>query len=108
MVGQLQTIECIVNVVAGVNSVMVSWTGPGGVAIGNNARVTIGATTSSGNSFTSSLEFTYLMEGDEGSYACNVTIFQNSTLGSIELQSLSSKLPCAHQCNVCISQLKVT
>ena len=45
------------------------------------SRVTISPTTSSGNNYTSSLQFTYLMEGDEGMYTCNVMILE--TNGSI-------------------------
>ena len=70
----------------------VSWTGPGGVPIMSNTnRVTISPTTSSGNIFTSSLQFDYLMEGDEGTYTCNVTIVKTSANQSIELQSLAGK-----------------
>ena len=93
MVGSLQDIDCIVNTrVPGVSSVNVSWTGPGGVSIMSiSNRVTISPTTSSGNIFTSSLQFDYLMEEDEGNYTCNVTILQTSATQSIKLQSLTGK-----------------
>ena len=93
MVGSPQDIDCIVNTtIPGVSSVSVSWTGPGGVLIMNNTnRVTISPTTSSGNIFTSSLQFDYLMEGDEGNYTCNVMILDANTNQSIELQSLNGK-----------------
>jgi len=58
------------------DSVMIScnWTGPGGIAITTDSRVTINATTSSGNNYVSILHFAYLMEGDKGAYMCNVMI----------------------------------
>ena len=70
---------------------MISWMGPGGGSIINDSRVTISPTTSSGNTYTSSLQFTYLMEGDEGTYICNVMILETSGSQSVELQSLTSK-----------------
>ena len=76
MVGSPQEIQCIVSTVDGVesSSVMISWMGPGGKSITSDSRVTISPTTSSGSNYTSSLQFTYLMEGDEGMYTCNVMI----------------------------------
>ena len=92
MVGSPRVINCTVSTVSGVQSslVMISWMGPGGV-ITNDSRVTISPTTSSGNNYTSSLQFIYLMEGDEGTYTCNVMISGASGNNSTEIQSLSSK-----------------
>ena len=92
MVGSPQVINCTVSTVSGVesSSVMISWTGPGGVSI-NNVRVTIGPTTPSGNTYTSNLQFTYLMEGDEGTYTCNAMILDTSESQLVELQALTSK-----------------
>ena len=94
MVGSPQVINCIVSTVSGVESsdVMISWMGPGGGSIINDSRVTISQTTSSGNTYNSSLQFTYLMEGDEGMYTCNAIVLGVSGSQSVELQSLSSKL----------------
>ena len=94
MVGSPQVINCTVSTVSGVetSSVMISWMGPGGGNIMNDSRVTISPTTSSGNTYTSSLQFTYLMEGDEGIYTCNVTILDASGSGLVEIQLLTSKL----------------
>ena len=94
MVGSSQDIQCIVSTVSGVelSSVMISWMGPGGESITNDSRVTISQTTSSGNNFTSSLQFTYLMEGDEGMYTCNVMILETSASNFINMQTLTSKL----------------
>ena len=90
--GSPQVINCTVSTVSGVesSSVMISWVGPGGV-ITNDSRMTISLTISSGNNYTSSLQFTYLMEGDEGTYTCNVMILETSGLQLIELQSLTGK-----------------
>ena len=95
MVGSPQDIQCIVSTVSGVelSSVMISWMGPGGEFITNDSRVTISPTTSSGNNYTSSLQFTYLMEGDEGNYTCNVMIIQASNSVSLRLLNLTGKLP---------------
>ena len=90
MVGSPQDIQCIVSPVSGVelSSVMISWMGPGGESITNDSRVTISSTTSSGNNYTSSLQFTYLMEGDEGMYTCNVMILETNGSQFSELNSL--------------------
>ena len=94
MVGSPQMIQCIVSTVSGVesSSVMISWMGPGGDTITNDSRVTIIPTISSGNDYTNVVQFTYLMEGDEGNYTCNVMILETSGLGSIMLQALTGKL----------------
>ena len=105
MVGSHQVINCTVSTVNGVesSSLMISWMGPGeGSGEGNgdcsgggsiiSDRMTISPTTFSGNTYTSSLQFTYLIEGDEGTYTCNVMILETSESQSVELQSLTSKL----------------
>ena len=74
------------------SSVMISWMGPGGISVMNDSRIFISQTTSSGNNHTSSLQFTYLMEGDEGIYTCNVMILETSASQSVDLRSLTSKL----------------
>ena len=93
MVGSPQDIQCIVSTVSGVelSSVMISWMGPGGESITNDSRVTISPTTSSGNNYTSSLQFTYLMEGDEGMYTFSVTILDTVKLQAAEIEALTSK-----------------
>ena len=93
MVGSPQDIQCIVSTVSGVelSSVMISWMGPGGESITNDSRVTISPTTSSGNNYTSSLQFTYLIEGDEGMYTCDVKILKNNGSNAIKLNNLTGK-----------------
>ena len=94
MMGSPQVINCTVSTVNGVESnlVMIGWMGPGGGSVTSDSRVTINPTTSSGNNYTSSLQFTYLMEGDEGTYTCNVMILETIASQSVELGSLTSKL----------------
>ena len=92
MVGSPQVINCTVSTISEVesSSVMINWMGPGGV-ITNDSRVTISPTTSSGNDFLSTLQLEFLMEGDEGTYTCNVMILDTSGSRSVELESLTSK-----------------
>ena len=94
-VGSGQDITCTVSTVSGVdiNSVSIDWTRSGGSIDTSNGRVTIGQVTAGANNmYTSSLQFTYLMEGDEGTYTCNVMILDTSGSQSVALQSLTSKL----------------
>ena len=91
MVGSPQDIQYIVSTVSGVelSSVMISWMGPGGESITNDSRVTISPTTSNGNNYTSSLQFTYLMEGDEGMYTCHVMILETESSNIIKMENLT-------------------
>ena len=93
MVGSPQDIQCTVSTVSGVelSSVMTIWIGPGGDTIRNDSRVTISPTSGSGNNYTSSLQFMYLMEGDEGTYECNVMILETNGSDFIELSNLTGK-----------------
>ena len=106
MVGSPQDIQCIVSTVSGVelSSVMISWMGPGGESITNDSRVTIGPTTSSGNNYTSNLQFTYLMEGNEGIYACKVMILEAKNFTSLEITNLTGKTYGNH----CLTYLIIT
>ena len=95
MVGSPQVINCTVSTISGVesSSVMISWMGPGGSITATNGRVSVGSVTDDGNNvYTRSLQFTYLMEGDEGMYTCNVMILETSGSLSVELQSPTSEL----------------
>ena len=87
MVGSPQIINCIVSTVTGVESsfVMINWG-----SILTDSRVTISPTTSSDNVYTSSFQFTYLMEGDESTYTCNVMILDTNGTQSVELSALLS------------------
>ena len=79
MVGP-QGIQCIVSTVSAVelSSVMISWMGPGGESITNDSRVTISPTTSSGNNYTSNIQFAHIIDEDEGMYTCNVMILETT------------------------------
>ena len=96
-VGMSVDIVCTVSTVSGVDSssVLISWTvsegGSGGGPIIDDSRVSISSTTSIGNNYTSSVQFTYLMEGDEDIYNCNVIILESSVSSSYTLPSLISK-----------------
>ena len=92
MVGSPQDIQCIVSTVDGVelSSVIISWMEPGGESITND-RVIISPTTSSDSNYTSSLRFTYLMEGDEGMYTCNVMILETRGTKFVDLNNLIGK-----------------
>ena len=94
MVGSPLVINCTVSTVSGVESslVMISWMGPGGGSIMGNSRMTISSTTSSGNNYTNSLQFNNLMEGDEGTYTCSVTILETTVSQSVELVGFVGKL----------------
>ena len=94
MVGSPQDIQCTVSTVSGVelNSVMISWMGPGGDTIRNDSRVIISPTSGSGNNYTSSLQFMYLMEGDEGTYECSVMILNNTTSSTTEVEDILGNL----------------
>ena len=91
MIGSEQEIYCTVGTVSGVepNSVMISWTRPGGDTITNDSRVTISPITSSGDDYISTLQFAYLMEGDEGMYTCNVMILETSGSNSLTISNLT-------------------
>jgi len=93
VVGDVLTLECLVSTVSGVefDSVMISWMGPGGDTITNDSRVTINPTTFGGNNYTSSIQFTYLMEGDNGTYTCNVMILETNGSASIVLETLTGE-----------------
>ena len=96
--GSSQVINCTVSTVSGVesSSVMISWeetVGASGMGpvMNDDGRVTISPTTSSGTTYTSSLQFTYLMEGDEDNYTCNVMILDTSESQAVEIRSLLSE-----------------
>ena len=93
--GSLQVINCTVSTVSGVesSSVMIGWMGSGGNIDATNGRVSTTSVTDDGNNmYTRSLQFTYLMGGDEGTYTCNVMILGTSVSQAVEIQTLTSRL----------------
>ena len=99
VVGDKQTIHCIINTVSGItlNSVIVKWIDPSEISLTNSSRITISQVTVSSsnnnsmNTFTSSLEFMYLMEGDEGTYTCDVIILQTNASMEFEIGALPGR-----------------
>ena len=93
MVGSPQDIHCIVSTVSGVesSSVMISWMGSDGNLITDSSRIIVNPITASGNNYTSSLNFIYLMEGDEGIYTCNVMILDTTQTSTVELSNFTCK-----------------
>ena len=93
MVGSPKEIHCTVSTVSGVelSSVMISWMGPGGDTVRNDSRVTISPTASLINDYISTLEFAYLMEGDEGIYTCDVMILETPGSDFIEISNLTGE-----------------
>ena len=92
-VGSPQAIQCLVSTVSGVelSSVMISWMGPNGNLTTDSSRIIVNPVTSSGNNYTSSIHFIYLMEGDEGIYTCNVMILETTQNGVVELGRFTCK-----------------
>ena len=96
MVGSPHDIQCTVSTVSGVEPhlILISWMGPGGDTITNDSRVTISPTSGSGNNYTSSLQFMYLMEGDEGTYECNVMILETSVSDIVQMSNFTGEIVC--------------
>jgi len=92
-VGSPQDIHCTMGTVGGVEliAVIISWIRPGGDTITSDSRLTISPTTSSDNDFISTLQFSYLMEGDEGMYTCSVMILETRASNSVEIASLTGE-----------------
>ena len=95
MVGSPLMIQCTVSTVSGVesSSLMISWMGPG---VSGDSRVTISGTTG----LMSTLNFMYLMEGDEGTYTCNVMILGTDGSASVALETLAGKVQYHGPCTV--------
>ena len=92
IVGRMQDIVCSVTtaITTDTNEVTLTWVGPDGV-ITEDDRVSIIPTFSDGNTYTTILQFDYLMEDDEGVYTCDVMIGESVDSLSLELQEIISK-----------------
>ena len=98
MVGSTQVFVCLVSTVDGVesNSVAITWIEPEG-SYTNDSRVTIEIdiedreTPLHDNTYNSTLQFAYLMEGDEGIYSCSVTILDTDNSQAAVIEFLNSK-----------------
>ena len=87
VVGDALVIHCSATIP--VLTVEFMWTGPDGNAITTGERMVVPDTTSSGNTYTSALQFTYLREGDEGNYTCTGTVMGVSRMSSIVIDELT-------------------
>ena len=89
----MQDIICSVTINSAIDpdSVDLTWTNDDTILTTNN-RVTISPTNIRKNpssfTYTTTIQFAYLMEGDEGSYTCNVTVDAMTDSYSITLQNL--------------------
>jgi len=90
LVGTHQEIHCTASTVSGVmlNAVRVTWARPGEI-ITNSSRVTISPIMVDGNDFINTLDFAYLMEGDDGSYTCDIMILETVASDFIEINNLT-------------------
>ena len=101
MVGDHLQINCIVTTISGVGpeSVIIVWSGPSGEDTAESpitsvfgGRVTFtDVTDGGGNNLTSTLNISYVMEGDEGTYTCDVMILNATGTDSIEIGNLPSQ-----------------
>ena len=92
MVGEMQDIVCSLTTAFGtdISDITLIWVGPNGVLIEDD-RVSVIPTFSDGNTFTTILQFDYVMEGDEGVYTCDIKIGENIETLSVDLQNITSK-----------------
>ena len=96
IVGEVQDIICSVSIASAVdpNSVKLIWTNTDSIITADN-RVTVTPTNITENpssfTYTTIIQFTYLMEGDEGNnYTCNVEVDGKIESHSITLENLRS------------------
>jgi len=71
--------------------VNINWIGPNNDTVVINDRINITQTNSIGKSHTSTLEFLYLSDVDEGLYTCNVDMLQNKKSKFFELKGAQCK-----------------
>ena len=86
--GGHQDFQCIASTVSGVDisSVAFRWMLIGGGPVTNNSRVSISPTTSNGSNFTSTLQFEYITEEDDGIYVCTVMILETDVSEFVEIE----------------------
>ena len=95
VVGEMQDMICSVTITSAIdpNSVELTWTNTDNIITADN-RVTITPTIITENpssfTYTTTIQFAYLMEGDEGNYTCNVTVDKMMKSHSTTLQNLRS------------------
>ena len=84
-----QDIVCAVETTKNLTSVMINWL-KNNVTIVADERITVNHTVQNKTILTI-VHFDYLMEGDEGTYTCNIIIDGNSESASTVLQNLIGK-----------------
>ena len=95
IVGEMQSIICSVTITSAIdpNSVELTWTNNDSIITTDN-RVTITPTNITENlssfTYSTTIQFAYLMEGDEGDYTCNVTANDMMVSHFTTLQNLRS------------------
>ena len=100
----MQDIICLITISSVIDPDLVemTWTRDDS-SITTNSRVTIIPTNVTENpssfTYTTTIQFAYLMEGDEGNYTCNVAVEDMTESKSIVLQNLTSML---HNLNICM------
>ena len=92
-VGDALSLHCEVTTFSEVepSSIMFRWTGPDRSTVISDDRI-LSTNTSVNNTQTSSIQFTYLMEGDEGRYTCRVTVLSVVQSRIVTLGTLASEL----------------
>ena len=100
----MQDIICSVTINSAIDPDLVelTWTNDDTILKTNN-RVTISPTNIRENpsifTYSTTIQFAYLMEGDEGDYTCNVTVDDMTESHSITLQNLTSTyVPMYYMC----------
>ena len=93
VVGEMQDITCSVTITSSVDpdSVELTWTNAHSIITTDN-RVTIISTNVTENpysfTYTTTIQFAYLMEGDEGNYTCILEVDDMMESRSITLENL--------------------
>ena len=92
LVGRPYEISCPIFASSELNSTFI-WTGPNGVITDNGRLTAVTSDISNDTTSTSTVQFSYLRENDEGSYRCDVTVFgynyNYSTSSSVELNNFT-------------------
>ena len=93
MLASPQVVNCTVTGINGMipDSGIIIWSGPNGDIMNSTRTRIMRGYDSDDNIYTSSLRFTYLMEGDNGTYTCNFIAGEISVSQSAELP-VTSKL----------------
>ena len=95
VVGEMQDITCSVTITSSIDpdSVELTWTNANSIITADN-RVTIISTNVTENPFsftyTTTIQFAYLMEGDEGNYTCILEVDDMIETHSTTLENLRS------------------